>query len=54
MAAWEVVKANDPKNMATFGTLTGGEMTLAMVLRAKKEGLPLPVAIAPSQNPPME
>lgn len=48
MAVWgEVVKTNDPKNMAIFGTSTGGGMTLAMVLRAKKEGLPLPAAIAP-------
>ena len=42
MAVWkEVVKTNDPKKMAIFGTSTGGGMTLAMVLRAKKEGLPL-------------
>lgn len=47
MAVWEVVKANDPKNMAIFGTSTGGGMTLAMVLRAKTESLPLPTAIAP-------
>ena len=48
MAVWkEVVKTNDPKNMAIFGTSTGGGMTLAMVLRAKKEGLPLPAAAAP-------
>jgi acetyl esterase/lipase len=33
--------------MAIFGTSTGGGMTLAMVLRAKAEGLPLPGAIAP-------
>ncbi len=37
----------DPKNIAIFGTSTGGGMTLAMVLRAKAEGLPLPGAIAP-------
>ena len=36
-----------PKNMAIFGTSTGGAMTLAMVLRAKAENLPLPGAIAP-------
>ena len=48
MAVWkEVVKTNDPKKMAIFGTSTGGGMTLAMVLRAKAEGLPLPAAIAP-------
>ncbi|MBV8536181.1 MAG: alpha/beta hydrolase fold domain-containing protein, partial [Alphaproteobacteria bacterium] len=43
----ELVKTNDPKRMAIFGTSTGGGMTLAMVLRAKAEGLPLPAAIAP-------
>jgi epsilon-lactone hydrolase len=37
----------DPKNMAIFGTSTGGAMTLAMVLRAQQEKLPLPAAIAP-------
>jgi epsilon-lactone hydrolase len=48
MAVWkEVVKTNDPNKMAIFGTSTGGGMTLAMVLRAKTEGLPLPAAIAP-------
>jgi epsilon-lactone hydrolase len=43
----EVVKTTDPKKVGVFGTSTGGGMTLAMVLRAKKEGLPLPGAIAP-------
>jgi epsilon-lactone hydrolase len=48
MAVWkEVVKTTDPKRMAIFGTSTGGGMTLAMALRAKKEGLPLPAATAP-------
>jgi epsilon-lactone hydrolase len=48
MAVWrEVVKTTDPKNIAIFGTSTGGGMTLAMVLRAKDEHLPLPGAIAP-------
>jgi monoterpene epsilon-lactone hydrolase len=48
MAVWkEVVKTNDPKKMAIFGTSTGGGMTLAMVLRAKTEKLPLPAATAP-------
>jgi acetyl esterase/lipase len=36
-----------PKNMAIFGSSTGGGLTLAMVLRAKAEHLPLPAAIAP-------
>jgi monoterpene epsilon-lactone hydrolase len=48
MAVWqEAVKMADPKNMAIFGLSTGGGMTLAMVLRAKNEHLPLPAAIAP-------
>jgi monoterpene epsilon-lactone hydrolase len=48
MAVWkEAVKLADPRNMAIFGTSTGGAMTLAMVLRAKTEKLPLPAAIAP-------
>ena len=48
MAVWrELVKTNDPKKMSIFGTSTGGGMTMAMVLRAKKEGLPLPAATAP-------
>ena len=48
MTVWkEVVKTTDPQNMAIFGTSTGGGMTLAMILRAKDEHLPLPAAIAP-------
>jgi epsilon-lactone hydrolase len=48
MAAWKAVVATQyPGNMAIFGTSTGGGMTLAMILRAKQEGLPLPAAIAP-------
>jgi monoterpene epsilon-lactone hydrolase len=48
MAVWkEVAKIGDPKKMAIFGTSTGGGMTLAMVLRARTEGLPLPAATAP-------
>jgi acetyl esterase/lipase len=41
------LKMAKPKNIGIFGTSTGGGMTLAMVLRAKSEGLPLPGAIAP-------
>ena len=36
----------DPKNMAIFGSSAGGNLTLAMILRAKQENL-LPAAIAP-------
>jgi monoterpene epsilon-lactone hydrolase len=48
MAVWkEVTQTNEAKKMAIFGTSTGGGMTLAMVLRARTEGLPLPGATAP-------
>ncbi|AOO79821.1 alpha/beta hydrolase [Bosea vaviloviae] len=48
MAVWKAAtKMANPRNMAIFGTSTGGAMTLAMVLRAKAEKLPLPAAIAP-------
>jgi acetyl esterase/lipase len=48
MTVWRAaIKMADPRNMAIFGTSTGGAMTLAMVLRAKTEKLPLPAAIAP-------
>jgi monoterpene epsilon-lactone hydrolase len=48
MAVWKaIVKQHDHRRLAIFGTSTGGAMTLAMVLRAKDEKLPLPAAIAP-------
>jgi acetyl esterase/lipase len=48
MAVWkEVIKLQDPRNIAVLGTSTGGGMTLALVLRARQEGLPVPAAIAP-------
>ena len=48
MAVWKAaLKLQDPRNMAIFGSSTGGGMTLAMILRARQEGLPLPAAIAP-------
>lgn len=48
MAVWKAaLKMQKPRNMAIFGTSTGGGMTLAMILRAKQEHLPLPAAIAP-------
>src|ERR1700720_4430172 len=51
MAVWrEATKMQDPRKMAIFGTSTGGGMTLAMILRAKTEALPLPAATAPG-NP---
>jgi 2-haloacid dehalogenase len=49
VAVWkELVKAAKPQNMAIFGTSTGGNLTLAMVLGAKDENTPLPAAIAPN------
>jgi acetyl esterase/lipase len=48
MAVWKAaLEMQKPANMAIFGTSTGGGMTLAMILRAKGEHLPLPAAIAP-------
>jgi epsilon-lactone hydrolase len=48
MTVWRAVtKSTDPRKTAIFGTSAGGALTLAMVLRAKQEGLPLPAAIAP-------
>ena len=47
-AAWRAVAAStDPKRIGIVGTSTGGGMILALMLRAKAEGLPLPAAIAP-------
>ncbi len=48
MAVWKAAVAmQDPSRIAIVGTSTGGAMALAMVLRARAEGLPLPAAIAP-------
>jgi epsilon-lactone hydrolase len=48
ITVWKgALKMAEPKSMAIFGTSAGGALTLSMVLRAKKEGLPLPGAIAP-------
>ena len=48
MTVWKAAtKMASPKNMAIFGSSAGGNLTLAMVLRAKKDNLPLPAAIAP-------
>ena len=43
----ELVHTGEPRRLAVFGTSTGGGMTMALVLRARDEGLPLPAAIAP-------
>jgi epsilon-lactone hydrolase len=48
MAVWRsLLTSNDPRKMAIFGSSAGGGLTLAMILRAKSDGLPLPAAIAP-------
>ena len=48
MAVYKAILATtDPAHIAVFGTSTGGGMTLALMLRAKAEGVPLPAAIAP-------
>lgn len=48
MTVWKAtLKTTKPKNVAIFGTSAGGAMTLAMVLRAKQEKVPMPGAIAP-------
>jgi len=48
MTVWKAAtKMAPPKNMAIFGSSAGGNLTLAMVLRAKQDKLPLPAAIAP-------
>jgi acetyl esterase/lipase len=39
-----------PQRIAVFGTSTGGALTMALVLRARQEGLPLPAAIAPGSR----
>ena len=48
MTVWKAAsKMAPPKNMAIFGSSAGGNLTLAMILRAKRDNLPLPGAIAP-------
>jgi epsilon-lactone hydrolase len=47
MTVWKAaLKMAEPRNMGIFGTSAGGALTLAMVLRAKQDKLPLPGAIA--------
>ena len=41
-----VLRSTDPRNVAIFGTSAGGALTLEMVLRAKRDGVPVPGAIA--------
>lgn len=47
MAVWkELFKTTKPENIGIFGTSAGGALTLAMILRAKAENMPMPGAIA--------
>ncbi len=47
MTVWKAVsKTTDPAKMAVLGTSAGGALTLALALRAKAEGIPLPAALA--------
>ena len=43
----ELLKTVPAEKIGVFGTSTGGGMALALGLRAKAEGLPLPAALAP-------
>ncbi len=48
MAAYrELLKVNKPGSIGVVGTSAGGGLVLALCLRAKAEGVPLPGAIAP-------
>jgi len=42
-----VLRTTAPGRVAVFGSSAGGALTLAMMLRAKQDGLPMPGAIAP-------
>jgi acetyl esterase/lipase len=49
VAVWQAVIADhDPASVGVFGTSAGGGLTLALVLKLKELGLPLPGALAPS------
>src|SRR6266481_8325728 len=47
MKVWRATaEINDPQKLGLFGSSAGAGMALAMILRAKEEGLPLPAALA--------
>jgi len=49
VAVWRALTAgHDPARIGAFGTSAGGGLLLAMVLKLKQLGLPLPAALAPS------
>jgi acetyl esterase/lipase len=47
LKVWRAIaQTNDPKKLGLFGSSAGAGMVLAMILRAKDEGLPFPAALA--------
>lgn len=49
VAAWTgLIATHDPSRIGVFGTSAGGGLLLAMTLKLKALGLPLPAALAPS------
>jgi acetyl esterase/lipase len=47
MTVWKaLLRDTDPGRIGIFGTSAGGALTLAMVLKAKEDGVPMPGAIA--------
>jgi acetyl esterase/lipase len=47
VAVWgKLARTVNPANLAVFGSSSGGNLSLALIERAKQEGLPLPAAIA--------
>jgi len=49
VAVWKaVIETRAPKSVGVFGTSAGGGLALALVMRLRELGLPLPGAIAPS------
>lgn len=49
VAVWgDLIKTHDPSRIGAFGTSAGGGLLLAMVLKLKALGAPLPAALAPS------
>jgi monoterpene epsilon-lactone hydrolase len=54
IAVWKAAFAmRDPSRMAIVGTATGGGVTLAMILRAKQDGLALRAATAGARRGPI-
>ena len=47
-AVWQaLLDHHDPRRMGVFGASAGGGLTLALMMRARDAGVPLPAAIAP-------